>query len=548
MEERAKTEEVTETFLAWPSRITGMLVSMPLSLKLVLLVLIALLPRALAFLQPQIITIDGTLYIKMAKLFSGGNYGGVPGTYFNLYAVMIFLVQRLIGDWELSGQLISITLGAFTIIPIFLLGRSLYSDRVGWFSALFYITLPNFIQFDISVLRDPTLWFFICMTLWLVWEGLKKNQALFFGLASISAGLGALTRVEGSILWAVLIFYIAVRKVPGISRKRKALSMTLFIFVFPVLLSPILFSVKKDTSQTALKEMTSFSLNFITAHTSTILKPQDPRAIMGQKTYDSLPQLSQDSLELASRHRIVLAISEVIHKFIKSANLLIVLILIGFWQREKEGLKSSDWYLLYVFAALFCMSVFYCRQVYYFSTRAGLTLVVPSLFFAGHGLDFIAERFSRGLNRLTSGWSFVKNYIPHLLTIFFIIVFLPQGIHFKRTDKFIQKEIGLWLRGNGYQGSVIMGPKKFIRLAFYADGTFLAMPDSWEKVVDSIQRNGVQIVVVDSCTIDGDCPRFVANWFQAGLFLLSGPEGRKGKCPIQIYGVRKGEEKTGHVK
>jgi hypothetical protein len=256
---------------------------------------------------------------------------------------------------------------------------------------------------------------------------------------------------------------------------------------------------------------------------------------MGQKTYDSLPQRSQDSLELASRHRIILAISEVIHKFIKSANLLIILIVIGFWKRKKEGLQSSDWYLLYTFAAFFCMSVFYCRQIYYFSTRHGLTLVLPSLFFAGYGLGFTAEIVSRELNRFSSGWTVIKKYPIHLLTIFFIIIFLVQGIPIKKSDKFIQKEIGLWLSGNGYQGSVIMGPNKFLRLAFYANGRFLAMPDSWEKVLQSIRESEVKILVVDSCTIDQDCPGFLTNLPQAGLLRLRDPLGKKQKCPIQIY-------------
>ena len=115
------------------------------------------------------------------------------------------------------------------------------------------------------------------------------------------------------------------------------------------------------------------------------------------------------------------------------------------------------------------------------------------------------------------------------------MIFLAYGISFKRTDKFIQKEIGLWLSGNGYQGSVIMGPKNLRRLAFYADGKFLEMPDLWEKVVDSIQRDEVKIVVIDSCTIDQDCPGFLANWSHAALFPLSTPLGKKEKCPLQVY-------------
>ena len=510
---------------------------MPLSIKLFLLVIIALIPRIIVFLDPQIITLDGMLYIKMAKLFSEGQYGGTPGSYFSLYPFLIFLVQKLVGDWELSGGLISLILGTLTIIPVFLLGRSLYDEKIGWLSAIFYITLPNLLKFDNQVIRDPTLWFFILFTIWFVWEGNKKNQPLLFALASVSVGLGALTRVEGFIIWGALGFYIAFKKVVQIPIKRKILNLSLFILIFPLLLSVILFSFKKHSSEMAFGEMTSFSVKFITAHTRTVFKPQDPIDAMGKKTYFSLPMISQDSFELASRHRVTLAVSEVIYKFIKSANLLILLIVLGIWKRKREGFASSDKYLLYIFAVLFLMSILYARQLYYFSTRHGLTLVLPCLFFAGHGLGFIVETFSRESNRLTSGWAIIKKYPLHILTILFIIIFLAQGISFKRTEKFNQKEIGLWLKEKGFEDSVIMGPRNLLRLAFYTDGKFLEMPDSCEKAVDSIQRNGVKIVVIDSCTIDQDCPGFLANWPQTGLFPLQGPKGKGEKCVIQIYGV-----------
>jgi len=512
--------------------------SMPLSGKLFLLVIIALIPRIIVFLQPQIITIDGTLYIKMAKLFSEGKYAGAPGSYFSLYPFLIFLVQKFIGDWELSGQLISITLGTLTVIPVFLLGRSLYDEKIGWLSAIFYITLPNLLKFDSQVIRDPVLWFFILFTVWLVWEGNRKNRPIFFALASLSAGLGALTRVEGFILLAVLTFYVAFRKVPGICGKRKALNLTLLIFLFPVLLSPVLFLLKKETSQTALREMTSFSLNFITAHTRRILKPEDPIAVMGQKTYESLPQRSQDSLELASRHRMVLGISEVIHKFIKSANLLIVLILLGLWRRKKEGFESSDWYLLYIFTALFIMSVFYARQLYYFSTRHGLTLVLPCLFFAGHGLEASVGILSRGMERLGSGGALIRRYLLPILTSLLILIFLSQGLGGKGKEKTTIKEAGLWLKENGYQGLVVMGPKKFLRLAFYGDGRFVEMPASWEKAMESMRKNGVRIVIVDSCTIGEDCPSFLANWSKDGFLFIREIKEVGKNCLLQIYSVR----------
>jgi len=393
------------------------------------------------------------------------------------------------------------------------------------------------LRFDSQVIRDPTLWFFILFTIWLVWEGNKQNRPVLFALASISAGLGALTRVEGFIVWGVLGFYIAFKKVTQIPIKRKVLNLSLFILIFPLLLSVILFSFKKASSEMAVEEMISFSFSFITANVRTILRPQDPIDTMGQKTYDSLPSISQDSLELASRHRIILAIPEVIYKFIKSANLLIILILFGFWKRRKQGLISSDWYAIYVFVALFIMSVFYARQLYYFSTRHGLTLVLPCLFFAGHGLETAPVILSRGMERLGSGWALIRRYLSLILTFLLILIFLFQGMGGRGKEKITIKEAGLWLKNNGYQGSVVMGPKKFLRLAFYADGKFIGLPGAWERVPESIAQAGVCIVIVDSCSIEQDCPGFTENKAKLGFLLIREIKESGRDCLLQIYRV-----------
>src|SRR4030043_1789220 len=285
--EGTKKEEVKNHFTGQLSGVEQTFISTPLFIKLAVLALIALIPRIIVFLQPQIITIDGMLYVKMAKLFSEGKYAGAPGSYFSLYPFLIFLVQKFIGDWELSGQLISITLGTLTVIPVFLLGRSLYDEKIGWLSAIFYITLPNLMKFDTQVVRDPVLWFFILFTIWLVWEGNKQNRPVLFALARVSAGLGALTRVEGFILFGVLGLYVVFRRGGEVSVKRKILNVSLFILIFPLLLSIIPFSFKKESDKMAYGEMISFSFNFITAHGRTLLNPQDPIVTMGEKTYFS---------------------------------------------------------------------------------------------------------------------------------------------------------------------------------------------------------------------------------------------------------------------
>jgi hypothetical protein len=64
------------------------------------------------------------------------------------------------------------------------------------------------------------------------------------------------------------------------------------------------------------------------------------------------------------------------------------------------------------------------------------------------------------------------------------------------------------------------------------------MPDSWKTVIESINRNGVKIVVIDPCTIKEDCPDFLANLPGGKLFPLQGPKAKGEKCALQIYGVR----------
>ncbi len=511
--------------------------SMPLALKLVILVIVALIPRLIVFLQPQIITNDGVLYIQMAKQFSEGRYAGTPGSYFSLYPLLIFLVQKLVGDWELSGQLISIGLGTLTVIPVFLLGRSLYTEKVGLLSALFYIVLPNSIKFDTQVIRDPTFWFFMVSTIWLVWEANKSARPSLFCLASISAGLGALTRVEGFFLWVVLGLYIVVRMLKAYSAKRKALNLALFFLFFPLLVSIVFVSSNMISGQKAFSEMRSFSFNFITAHARMILKPQDPIEAMGGETYDSLPVISRDSLELASRHRFVLATSEVVYKFVKSANFLLVLIVLGFWKRRREGLIHSDEYPLFILIALFVMSVFYARQIYYFSTRHGLTLVLPCLFLGGHGLKSLIEVSSQVAERVSFGSKKVQKILPLIIPLFFFLCFLLQGFSGKGSDKALMKQVGLWLKKNGYEGSVIMGPRDLRRMAFYANGRFLEMPDSSGKAMESIQEGEVRVVVIESCGKDRGTSEFISSLSEEGFVLIRSIEEGKDSCLFHIYGA-----------
>jgi len=502
--------------------------------KLTFLVSIALFTRAIHFFQNQVIANDGVFYIQLAKLFSEGKYEQIPFS-FNLYPFLLIPIHGLVGDWELSGRLVSITFSTLAVIPIFLLGRSLYDEKVGWFASIFYLFLPNSLRYSSEVLRDPAAWFFLVLTLWLAWIGAQKNRSILFGAASMSAGLGSMIRAESLALWSILILFIAFRKREGISFKRRSFNVALFMLVFPIVFSGFLFFMNNHSSQKGFNALHLYPLFFLKNYTSISLQSQDHIGAIGDKVYKSLPFASKNFIELASSHRIILNASEVVYKFVKSANLLIILILFGLWKRKKQGFELADWYLFCSWATLFGISIAYAMQVNYFSTRHGLTLVIPGLFFAGHGLIYAAEILSVRTGRFSPKWAPVKKHLLPILASLMIFVFIIQALPADRVDRIPMKKIGLGLKEKGYHGSTIMGPARLSRLVFYADGRFIEMPDSWENVAQSIRRDGVRFIVVDVKRIGKDCPGFSENWSRAGLTPFEVPGGGIDKSEIQIY-------------
>jgi DNA-binding MarR family transcriptional regulator len=75
------------------------------------------------------------------------------------------------------------------------------------------------------------------------------------------------------------------------------------------------------------------------------------------------------------------------------------------------------------------------------------------------------------------------------------------------------------------------------RVAFYADGTFLEMPESWEKEEEGIGQKEAKIVLIATCATEQDCPSFLTNWSGAGFLLLQEVNEKRKGCSIQIYQV-----------
>ena len=105
---------------------------------IVVFFLLALIVRLVALKQNYVIAHDGTLYIKMAKLFAAGQYQYEifsAGAYYAFFPLLIFAFHKVLGDWFLAGQLISLCFGSLTIIPLYLLARRLFDEQIALIGA-----------------------------------------------------------------------------------------------------------------------------------------------------------------------------------------------------------------------------------------------------------------------------------------------------------------------------------------------------------------------------------------------------------------------------
>nr|NIO06365.1 hypothetical protein [Pseudomonadota bacterium]NIS72662.1 hypothetical protein [Pseudomonadota bacterium] len=121
-----------------------------------------------------LITHDGILYIKMSKLISQGEVGAAfQLLFFNLYPLMTIPFQQIFNEWELSAQMVSAVFGSLTIIPFYLLIRSIFGRTVALISSIFFVFHPYLARFSAEVVRGPAFWFFFMMALWVGWEAIS---------------------------------------------------------------------------------------------------------------------------------------------------------------------------------------------------------------------------------------------------------------------------------------------------------------------------------------------------------------------------------------
>ncbi len=185
----------------WTETKKGLYFILGLSATIKVLVLIALSEKAINY--------DGLLYISAAQHFASGYFKEGLALYpMPLYSSFIAIVHLLISDWVLAARLISLVSLVLAIIPLYLISKELFSNRIAFWGCLAFVLAPLLNSWVVYVTRGPVFIFFFAWAVYFALKAIRIKKPGFFVLAAVFSWFSILLRLEGIIFIPAFFFFL----------------------------------------------------------------------------------------------------------------------------------------------------------------------------------------------------------------------------------------------------------------------------------------------------------------------------------------------------
>ncbi len=173
----------------------------PQGLYLLGMLLLCLVPRLWMAGLVRSVCHDGYYYISAAAACRDGEWV-YAFNYLNLniFPLILVSVQSLGLTWIAAGKLWSALISSLAVLPMFGWVRRLFSDRVAWAACFLYAVHPEFVEFSIEPVRDPTFWFLFNLCLYTTWCAVSEAKLRWFLTGGLTLALAVHTRSEGWLL------------------------------------------------------------------------------------------------------------------------------------------------------------------------------------------------------------------------------------------------------------------------------------------------------------------------------------------------------------
>jgi|GEM_PF-6327545 len=477
------------------------------ALILGILVAVALSIRWIAAARTFVIAKDSILYIESAKLFYSGNYAkGFQISPYSIYPIFIALFYPIMGDWVKAGQLISVICGGLTVIPLYFLSKRLFGKKAAVWATIFYAICPNLVKYSGEVLRETFFILFYIFSIWMMIESVRKEGQSYLLGVIVFCLISILIRKEGVLLLPIFLFYLLFKVI-----KKRILPLqgimrgSLFILPFIILvLLPFEMSKRNSLSLSPInnpKRIALFALGNL--RNGKIWETSSPPL--------SLPIKERRLIKMAHKYKLIVYFSHIFYKLLKAFSPpLFFLFLLGTVRRKAVKYNEDEIILAVNYCIFFIAFLFQLFFTNYLSIRYPLPLVGLSLIWSGigsielrHKLLWLAKYKGRLKKRHLT-------FLYYLLIGSICISLLIMSLSTHRKDKKELKDIGIWLKDHGFAHSVIAGQREFVRLAFYADSTFISLPKmaSYENVMKFLHERKATLFIINGKTIENFCPDF----------------------------------------
>lgn len=176
---------------------------------------VAALVRLYLLWQYYCISSDGVIYLQAAKAFLSGDFSsGFGSIYPPGYPLVVAALYPLIGDWELTGQILSLIFGVAILFPLYWLFRELFGQRVALLACYLAGINPFLALYSVHVRTEIMYLFLSTLALYLFLIAIQRRLTGRFFWGGLVAGYAYLARPEaigfvvivpGVLLWRWLM-------------------------------------------------------------------------------------------------------------------------------------------------------------------------------------------------------------------------------------------------------------------------------------------------------------------------------------------------------
>ena len=227
-----------------------------------LLLIISLSVRIYLSIFTYVVKNGSVAFMQNAKYFASGDFArGLGHDYHPLYSLIMAVLYKVVPNMELSGTIISVLFGTLTVIVFYLIGKSVFDQKVSFVSAIVLAFHPYAVRFSADIISDSAYFFFFISALGSGYFAITNRKILLFVLTGICSALAYLTRPEGIGIIIIVAFWCALKdcvKIKGLW-KEKLVSILILVVSFLVFSTPYIAFIKKETGLWSLTKKKKLS-------------------------------------------------------------------------------------------------------------------------------------------------------------------------------------------------------------------------------------------------------------------------------------------------